>query len=356
MSTPTIWAVRKKFPNARLDFFVGSWSRCAVVGNPHLDNIVDCGSVGAGSVSLGEYWALVRQLRKGGYDVCFVLERSVLMTLLPLLAGIPYRIGLDSEGRGFSLTVKVSCSGTKHEADRYLDTVRAIGADTNRRRLEFYPTERDVQRAQDLLVAAGVMQLGSADGGGPPASARTPIVVIHPAGGANPGMELLAKRWPAERFAAIADLLIEQYGATVVIVGAKADIPVAADMERSMEKQPVNLAGKTTIGELAGVFTYSDLFLGNDTGPLHLAVAVGVTTVAIFGPTDARVYGPYSDESTAVSGAVPCRPCFVKGAARPCSTFECMTSVSIEQVWRAVGERLEAKGFRQANSTVERSV
>ena len=348
MSTPTIKAARDAFPDARLDYYVGSWSRRAVEGNPNVDNIIDCGSVGAGRYSVGEYLTLIRRLRQGKYGVCFVLERSVFITLAPLLAGIPQRVGLDSEGRGFPLTVKVPCGEVKHEAELYLDTARAIGVDVDNPRLEFHPSDTDVARAHQLLQDAGLAIDDS--------SANTPIVIIHPAGGANPGMKLPAKRWPAERFAAVADRVIDEYGATLLIVGAESDIPVAAEMERKMQRQVVNLAGKTTIGELAAAFTFSHLFLGNDTGPLHLAVSVGIPVVAIFGPTDARVYGPYSDEATTVCSNVACRPCFVKGATRPCRAYDCITSISIDQVWAAVQHRLEANGFRKLNSVAKRSV
>ncbi|MBI2953454.1 MAG: glycosyltransferase family 9 protein [Chloroflexi bacterium] len=399
MSTPVLKAIREAFPDARVDFVVGSWSKQAVAGNPHLDRVVDCGRVGGGSYSPGEYLALVRRLRQERYDTCFVFERSVFLTLLPWLAGIPRRIGLDSEGRGFPLTIRVPCAGVRHEVELYLDVVRALGLDPRRNRLEFYPSAQDVEKARQLIRASGsgtteTRRHGGEDNVGdgnvaaPPGGARdrsvsemrkladtkggstteqnapkpldqphpcphASLVAIHPGGGVNPGMELIAKRWPARRFAAIADRVIEEYAGNVLIVGAESDAPLADEMEREMVRRPINLAGKITFGELAGVLASCQLFIGNDTGPLHLAVAVGAPVVAIFGPTDARAYGPYSDEARVVQANTSCRPCFEKGAARPCATYDCVMAIKEDQVWQAVQELLEARGIARLNSATE---
>lgn len=367
MSTPALKAVREAFPDARVDFFVGSWSRQTLVGNPCIDNIVDCGRVGSGPYSVGDYWALIRRMRQGKYDACFVLERSFFLTLLPFLAGVPRRIGLDSEGRGFSLTTKVPCEATRHEVELYLDVIRAIGLDPRSPRLEFYPSSQDVESARRRLRDAGLaadIAAGDASAEGIGLSlevrgdlrGRPPLVAIHPAGGANPGMDMPAKRWPARRFAVVADRLIEQYGATVLILGAESDLPVAEEMEREMQRHPINMAGTMNLGELAAVLARCDLFLGNDTGPMHLAVAVGTPVVAVFGPTDARMYGPYSSQATVVSSDVPCGPCFKKGAARPCATFECILKVGVDDVWQAVQTRLAVRGFQKLNSVAKWSV
>lgn len=365
MATPMVRVLRAAFPHSRLDFFVGSWSRQAVLGNPSIDNVVDCGRVGSGSYSIAEYLKIARKLREGNYDVCFVLERSAVISVLPWLAGIPCRIGLDSEGRGFSLTRRVSCDEVKLEVELYLDTIRSLGIDPGKSRLEFFPSDSDVEAAGHLLGEMGVSGPGgtrppnttaSGTTGKPSkqvAAPRPPVIAIHPGGGVNPGMDLLAKRWPAQRFATLADRAIAEYGAAVIVVGARSDATLAGDLEDAMLARPLNLAGKTNLGELAAVFQRCDLFLGNDTGPLHLAVAVGTSVIAVFGPTDERVYGPYSDDAVAISSQVSCRPCFVKGVARPCTSFECVMSIPVDQVWKEVEAKLDAKGFQKLGSVVE---
>ncbi len=328
MATPVIAALRQAFPRARIDFAVGGWSRAIVENNPHLDGLpvgrhglVDCGPVGSGSrYSWREYLDLVRRIRAGGYEACFVLARSPLISLLPYLGGIPHRVGLDSRGRGFSLTVGVPVAGLKHEADLYLDTVRAVGIEVNEPRLEFYPTGEDRRHVAEILSSAS----------------QVPLVVIHPAGGSNPGMTLSAKRWPPQRFAALADRLIEERGAQVLLVGGPDDGPIAAAIKDGMRQEPCDLTGQLTFGQLGALLERCDLFVGHDTGAMHLAVAVGAPVVAIFGPSDPRMYGPYGEKSVALWHDVGCNPCLLRGRwDTACRRFRCIEAVTVEEVWQA---------------------
>jgi ADP-heptose:LPS heptosyltransferase len=284
-ATPTVAALRRAAPSARLDFAVGPWSRPMVEGNPHLDRVVDCGPVGSGSYGLGDYLALARRIRAGKYRLCFVLDRSPLLSLLPWLAGIPHRVGLDSDGRGFSLTVPVALSPSdiRHEAEIYLDTLRALGVEVNSPRLEFWPTEED-RAAVEGLIAGG-------EGG---------LVAIHPGGGDNPGMSMAGKRWPAGRFAALADRLLAA-GARVILVGGPGDGPVSGAVRSAMSGEPLDLTGRLSWGQLGALQERLALYIGNDTGATHLAVAVGCKAIAIFGPSDPRRYGPYAPPEQAVA-------------------------------------------------------
>jgi len=321
MATPVIAALRRAFPRARIDFAVGGWSRAMVENNPRLDGLVDCGRVGSGSrYTWRKYLDLVRRIRAGGYEACFVLARSPLINLLPYLGGVPQRVGLDSRGRGFSLTVGVPVSGLKHEAELYLDTVRAVGIEVNEPRLEFYPTEEDRRHVAEMLRA----------------EPKIPLVVIHPAGGSNPGMTLSAKRWPPQRFAALADRLIEERGAQVLLVGGPDDGPIAAAIKDGMRQEPCDLTGQLTFGQLGALLERCDLFIGNDTGAMHLAVAVGAPVVAIFGPSDPRTYGPYGENSVALWHDVGCNPCLLHGRWDiACRRFRCIEAVTVGEVWRA---------------------
>lgn len=322
MATPVIAALRRAFPRARIDFAVGGWSRAMVENNPRLDGLVDCGRVGSGSrYTWRKYLDLVRRIRAGGYEACFVLDRSPLISLLPYLGGVPQRVGLDSQGRGFSLTVGVPVAGLKHEADLYLDTVRAVGIEVNEPRLEFYPTEEDRRCVAEMINK----RRGDAQ-----------LIVIHPAGGSNPGTILAAKRWPPQRFAALADRLTEERGAQVLLVGGPDDGPIAAAIKDGMRQEPCDLTGQLTFGQLGALLERCDLFIGHDTGAMHLAVAVGAPVVAIFGPSDPRMYGPYGGKSVPLWHDVGCNPCLLRGRwDSACRQFKCIEAVTVEEVWQA---------------------
>ena len=182
------------------------------------------------------------------------------------------------------MTVRVPVKGIKHEAELYLDTARAVGIEVEGAAVEFYPRTQERGRAQAWLETAK----------------GHPLVAIHPAGGRNPGMYLPAKRWPPERFAVVADKIIESLGGSVVLLGGPGDEGVAAAVKGRMTNEPLDLTGQLTWGETAAILERCDLCLGNDTGAMHLAVAVGTPVVAIFGPSDPRIYGPYDDRSVAL--------------------------------------------------------
>ncbi|MGA9348770.1 MAG: lipopolysaccharide heptosyltransferase II [Anaerolineae bacterium] len=330
MATPVIAALRRAFPGARIEFAVGGWSRAMVENNPHLDRIVDCGRVGSGSrYSWREYLDLARRIRARRYEACFVLDRSPLISLLPYLGGVPQRVGLDSQGRGFSLTVGVPVVGLRHEAELYLDTVRAVGIEVNEPGLEFYPTEQDRRYVTAMLDKCQV------------AISQAPLVVIHPAGGSNPGMILSAKRWPPQRFAALADRLIEERRAQVFLVGGPGDEPIAAAIKEGMRQEPWDLTGQLTLGQLGALLERCDLFVGHDTGAMHLAVAVSTPVVAIFGPSDPRMYGPYSENSVTLWHDVGCNPCLLHGCwSATCRHFRCIEAVTVEEVWQAAASFL----------------
>ncbi|MFQ6014635.1 MAG: lipopolysaccharide heptosyltransferase II [Anaerolineae bacterium] len=337
MSTPTIAALRIALPQARIDFAVGPWARPMVEHNPNLNEIVDCGPVGSGRYRLRDFLTLVRRIKGQEYDVCFVLDRSPLISLLPFLAGIRHRVGLDSQGRGFSLTVRVPVEGAKHEAELYLDTVRAVGIEPFDPKLEFHPSLEDRTIVDRLMREAGYQEL---DAKRSISSVWPPIVVIHPAGGKNPGMELTAKRWPPQRFAAVGDRLMEEKKAQVILVGGPSDVAIAQSVLDSMKHQPWDLTGRLTLGQLGVLLQRCHLFIGNDTGAMHLAGAVGTPTVAIFGPSDPGMYGPYGQTGIPLWHDVGCNPCFVAGHARSdCHPALCIEAVSIDEVYQAT-ERL----------------
>ena len=150
-------------------------------------------------------------------------------------------------------------------------------------------------------------------------------------------MVLSAKRWLPQRFAALADRLIKERGAQVLLVGGPDDGPVAAAITDGMRQEPCDLTGQLTFGELGALLERCDLFIGNDTGAMHLAVAVGAPVVAIFGPSDPRMYGPYGENSVALWHDVGCNPCLLRGRwDATCSRFRCIEAVTVEEVWQAV--------------------
>ncbi|MFN8484093.1 MAG: glycosyltransferase family 9 protein [Anaerolineae bacterium] len=291
LATATLRALRLAFPNAMIDMAAGA-SGIAARGNQRLTHRVDIGRVGLPGAPRRSLAAVALALRPFRYDTAITLDRSPLIGMIPLLAGIQRRIGLDSGGRGFPHTLRVPAlpDAPRHEAEVYLDTLRAIAVQPEAPRLEFFP-------APDDEAAAGA---ALPDPGG------RPLAILHAAGGVNPGMTLLSKRWPPERFAALADRLIREHDAVAVLVGGPDDTGVSAQVVGAMRGAALDLTGRLSFGALAALIRRAAVYVGNDTGATHLAVAMDAPTVMVMGPTDPRRYGPYRPTAPAtVAAACP---------------------------------------------------
>jgi lipopolysaccharide heptosyltransferase II len=341
MATPALQALRRALPQARIAVGVGAWSRVALEGNPDVDELIDTGMVGIrGRYSLADVVALVRRLRRDRFDAALVLDRSPVVASLPWLAGIPWRAGLDSRGRGFALQarVRVPRRGVRHEVDLYLDVVRAAGIPVDdtpeARRLKFVPSPQDSAAAERLLRSLGL-------------PGRRQLIVIHPGGGANPGMTLALKRWPAEHFGQLAARLERELGATVLIVGARSDQDICMHVLETARRAggaPVDLCARLSFGQLGALAARCDLYIGNDAGTTHLAAAAGAPVLALFGPSAPYTYGPTAPGSAALWLGVPCSPCFVDGTAPPCPfQHRCMAEMEVERVFRRARALLEGR-------------
>lgn len=287
MATPVLGCIRRLYPGSQITFMVGHWSRVAVVNNPDIDDVIDCGHVGTpGLYSIKEYLSLVWSLRKRHFDVAVVLDRSPLMALFPYLAGIKYRLGINSKGRGIGLTTATSPVSGENEVELYLRVLRAAGLKTEDARSRFRPSAQDVQYAHRLMEEWNV--------------AEERMVVIAPGGGWNPGSVNLAKRWCPQGFATVADYLQTRTAYRVVMVGQESDEEALRGVARFMATDTVNLLGQTSFGQLGAVLQLAAAFLGNDSAPGHLSAAVGTRTVTVFTNSDSRQFLPFAPGAAGV--------------------------------------------------------
>ena len=341
-ATPALAALRGAIPRAHITLAVGSWSKPAAENNPDVDGILDCGAFGTpGRFGLLDTWRFARRIEPEGYDLAVVLDRSPKVAIAPWLAGIPHRAGIDSSGRGFALTMRVPWDRPRHEAELMLDVVRALGiAPDPELRTKHVPSDDSRRFAERVL-----QEWSLAD--------ASPLVVVHPGGASNPGMVMGEKRWPAPRFASLADRLVDEVGARIVIVGHGADQPLGRQMRLAMRHASVDLVGQTpNIGQLAALLERCHLYVGNDSGPLHLAAAVGTPVVGLFGPTDPALYGPYRAQGALLAHADACsqrRP-FAPGPLTACQNCRCVDRVSVDDAFAAAREAVLAAAGKSHHS------
>ncbi len=298
-TTACVDAIRRRYPLARIDYATEDYSRAALVGNPDLTGIVEPTLAG---------------LRRGRYDVAITLERSPSIALMPWLAGIPIRVGPNNLSRGVAHNVRVACPPERSEAQIALDCAAAIDVPVEAARPKFCPSPEDAAAAERLLADADL--------------ADAPLLAIAPGGGVNPGMRLISKRWPVERFAALADRLQRVRGLRTVLVGGSDD--------RGFEGA-IDLIGRTSFGETAAIIQRCGAFVGNDSAPLHLAAALGTPYVGIFGPSDPVRHRPLG-KGEVVAAPVP-SSAYRNGYA----DVDCIGMVSVEDVLAACLRQLDGR-------------
>ncbi len=274
MATPVLAALRKAWPDAHVSWVAGGAARGLISDHDQLDATLECDPLPQRSPA--SLWQLLRLLRGGRFDLVLSLSRSPLISLAVGLSGIQQRVGLDSAGRGFGYNLRVSIDPgeLRHEADIYLDAARALGLDVSD-----CPARMPVQEAlwpelRRRLQEAGIDPQRH--------------VLLFPAGGSNPGMQLPEKRWPARYFAQ----LVRHLDKDVVLVGGPQDGAALAAVSEHIERASLALAGALTFAQIALLASRSVVSIGNDSGLTHLAAAAGGRTVAIFGPSDPRRYAP----------------------------------------------------------------
>jgi heptosyltransferase-2 len=241
-------------------------------------------------------------------------------------AGIPHRVGYSTQHRGFLLSSAIPLPAwhrERHEVFYYLNIVEHLERTLIGRSevlqhapsLELSVVAEGSERGRAILWSAGLPN-------------GSPIVALCP-GSTNSR----AKRWPAERFARLADLLVQQLGADVVLIGAPDELEVSRRVAELMQTTPVMLTGETSLDDAVAVLSLVDVLISNDTGPAHISAALGTPTVVIFGPTDPVTTRPFPEAAVVVRRPPDCAPCML----RDCPIdHRCMTAITSEMVFEQV--------------------
>jgi heptosyltransferase II len=292
MGTAALGALRAAYPQAHIDWAVGTWSRAVLHNHPHLNGVIDTGPAALPVKSVAGFARFVASVRAGRYDACVSFVRSPLMSAALWLTGIPVRAGLDSGGRGFGYTIRapIDPNHPRAEADIYLDVIRAMGV------------PRNLTDSARTFVPVDVSQR-------PPSVTAPRYLVLHAGGGSNPGMVLHSKRWPPAQFAALGAALAQEYAAALVLIGGPDDAPlltaVQAALPRGVQAQALP---PLTFAQVAALASGALLYVGNDTGMTHLAAATGAPTLMILGPSDPARYAPYAERALALWKPAPVAP------------------------------------------------
>lgn len=327
MFTPTLRAIRARFAEAELALFGRPAPVATLTPNPWAGRVI---VAGGGLLSAG------RRLRREKFDLAVLGPNSFRSALTARLARAKRRLGYDRDGRGWLLTDRLAPArepdggfAATSALDYYLKLAEHLGCDVADRRMELSVAEADAAAAEELLAAAG-------------ADRSRPIVLLNP--GAAYGA---SKLYPAGRFAAVADGLVEARGAQIVINAAPDERDIARAVAAAMERPALINLGEheNTLGLLKALAARADLMISNDTGPRHFAAAFGVPVVTVFGPTDPRWSDTGYERERIVRVDVPCGPCGKKRCplGRGPQRDQCMLRISPQMVLAAAEELLRSK-------------
>ncbi len=380
---PAVRALHEAAPSARLTLLVQPYAADLVGNLSYVDRVVtvDVQRWRKPGVWTGPAWSELRralsELRGERYDLC-VSFYGRIGAAAALLSGARYLVGYASEG--YPCSFDRGLPGRRylhrqHEAEYCLDLVRALGVSASQAGSTLEVDPQAAVRVEGLLSAEGV-------------AASDRLVTLHPG-----ALNMAAKRWIPDRWAAVADRVQEETGRRVVLVGSASERPLVEGVRESMRTVPIDLAGRTTVAELVAILARCELFLGGDSGPLHMASAVGLPSVSVYGPTDPALTGPLlldqidcagrreppagsagrwpardtggraarapsigspsatqqdhlgepsAPSAVVLRSGVDCSPCYDLASPPVCrrGDLRCMVDLSTEQVWEAISDTL----------------
>lgn len=346
LATPVFANLRQAYPNAELHALAGKWSRVILENQPAVDEVIEYNSpffcrAGEQPTRLLEAVQLYRRLRRQKYELVVELRGDWRIVCFALLRVAPTQIGRAALQVANKLGFP-RFSGT-HETVRNLDVLKHAGIPTPVQTPTFPVTAENKKWAADFLAARGVhaarrgtgtprpaveMQIHAAQRETDSHPTVEPLVAIHP------GSPVALKRWRPERYAKLADWLVAQKRAEIIFVGVDAEMPIIAEIQALMQEKSANIAGKTSLIQLASILQLCQLFIGNDSGPMHLAAAVGIPTIGLYGPGDPGRFGPVGAQCQTLRQMPTCPPCL--GTACRFGGEGCMSEIQVADVLQAI--------------------
>jgi heptosyltransferase-2 len=332
LSLPALEALRARFPKAEIVLLAKPWVSELYWYHPAVSRQIVYHPEGEHRGPWG-FWKLVQELRAERFDAAILFQNAFHAAWMAWWARVPARIGYARDGRSALLAPRSGVveppppAAYGHQVYYYLNLLFRAGL------IDKPEPVREIRlRLADSERQWAGKRLGLLGLGGPRF-----LVGLHPGASFGP-----AKRWLPERYAALADRLIGALHADVLIFGSGEERPLAEQIARVMQHTPIVVAGETTLRQMMALLAECRLVVTNDSGPMHVAAALGLPLVAIFGSTDERSTGPVGSRTRVVKHSVACSPC----GLRACPIdFRCMQGLSVDDVYQAVLELVKQWGI-----------
>ena len=328
MTIPALRELRRVLPHAHITLATRPSIEALFDEANYIDDILVSDSARGG---LGPIIRQTKQWRAGRFDLAVLFQNAFGAALIGFAAGVPRRLGYATDGRSLLLSTPIqvpSWRGDRHEIFYYLNLIAELDerlhgkSSVMQHEPEYGLTvspERQ-QEARELLRSAGARE-------------NRPLVVLCP-GSTNSR----AKRWPAERYAAISDRVTRDLNAVVVLIGSQDEVDVSETVSGFSSSKPIMLTGRTELAQAVAVLSLADVVVTNDTGPAHISAALDRPTLVIFGPTNPVTTRPFSSSSEVIRRPPDCAPCML----RDCPIdHRCMTAIDPDEVFSRVSALLK---------------
>lgn len=321
LATPVFSNLRRVFPEAEIDALVGESGSVVLCHHPDVDSVIQYNArffCRDGQPNrLGESIRLFRRLYRREYNLLIELRGDWLTAGFALFGATSYRLSRAA----LQVASKLGSDpfSASHERERNLNVLQAAYIPTPLMETTFYSAPGDQTWVDNLLDGLEI-------------DTSRPLIAIHP------GSPIALKRWRSERFATVADWLIAHRNAQILFVGVQTEGDVIATIQEQMSGESISIAGQTTLSQLAEVLKRCDLFIGNDSGPMHLAAAVGTRTIGLYGPTDPERFGPVGSHSQTIRRKPDCPPCM--GTSCKFGGEGCMKEIEVADVIQLFGDKI----------------
>ena len=342
-TTPVISNIKDAHPDAIIGYWCNERVRGILEGNPDIDKLFALSRGDIKKIYAKSKWegiskslSLFLRLRKEKFDVALDYSLDHRYGLLCKLAGIKRRIGFNYKNRGRFLTDKLDLVSysDKHAVEYYLGLLKLITIKPHIFKLSLH-----VRENYKKIISKKLVNYGIAD--------NDLLIGILPGAGGSWGLDASFKHWPALNFANLADKLVQNYNAKIIILGDHTERPIANAMISGMKEKPLDLVGKTSLQELVAIIDKLHILVTNDGGPLHIGVALNKKTLSLFGPVDPMVYGPYppdKERHIVLKSSLECSPCYNNFRLAPClNNKECLRGIGVERVFEGVSRLLSRK-------------
>ena len=333
-TTPLISNLKAQYPDLYIGYLCNRRTAPILESNPKIDKVFiferDAfaeASQRSKTTVCRMLMGFIKSIRKERFDTSIDVSLSDLTGFISWMSGIKLRAGFQYKRRGFFLNRKCAFAGYegRHVVDYYLGLLETLGVPITTKELEFFITDEDNAWAEAFLLRNKCRPNGKR------------VIGMVPGGGASWGKDAQYKRWPPEKYAKLADNLIEKFSADIILLGDKSEVKLCEIVAQGMVGRPILACGETTIGQFAALARKCSFMVVNDGGPLHVAVAAGAKTVSIFGPVDERVYGPYPQGNhIVIKKDIACRPCYRRFRRASCEHVSCLNQLSAEDAFSKI--------------------